>query len=150
MAQQCKNEKEKIAYIKQQLTKITREFCTKWIDEEYADLCENLIAKMARKRAVPFISGRLDIWAASVVWAIGRVNFLGDKTFAPYLSLDDVANHFGVSKSTVGQKATKICELMKLQYYDSEFSTHHMARQNPFSRMVVDANGFIHIRDDPN
>lgn len=150
MAQQFKNEKEKIAAIKQQLTKMTRDFCISWIDQEYADLCEKLIAKMARKRAVPFISGRLNIWAASVVWSIGRVNFLGDKTFAPYLSLEEVAKHFGASKSSVGQKAGKICDLMKLQYYDLEFSTNHMAQQNPFLRMAVDANGFIHILDDPN
>ena len=41
-------------------------------------LCEKLIRKMSRKRNVPFLSGRMEIWAAAVIHALGSINFLFD------------------------------------------------------------------------
>lgn len=148
MESQYKNEKEKADSIKYQLPELTRDFCISRISKEYADLCLKLIEKLARKRFVPFISGKVTIWAASIIRAIERINFLGDKNFEPYLELGEIAKHFDTSKSTVGQKATKTCDMLNLQYYDPDFSTSHMAEQNPFAWMVRDQNGFIHIVRD--
>ena len=41
---------------------------------------------MGRKREVPFKRGKLEIWAAAVVQAIGSINFLFDKSFEPYIT----------------------------------------------------------------
>ena len=124
------------------LIQMTATFCDQHIDAEYSQLCEKLIAKLARKRNCPFIHGRMEIWAAAVVYAIGSINFLFDKSFKPYTTPSDICNHFGTSKSTTGQKAGLIREMLKIGYYDHEFSTLRMARQNPFARMAM-INGFI-------
>jgi hypothetical protein len=58
------------------LIEMTDGFADRHLDEEYKMLCRKLINKMSRKRQVPFLSGRLDIWAASVVYALGQINFL--------------------------------------------------------------------------
>jgi len=68
------------------------------LDDEYLQLCEKLINKMCRKQEVPFKRGKLDIWAASVIDAIGFVNFLFDKSFEPYTTVFDINEYFGTNR----------------------------------------------------
>ena len=142
------SQKEKINFRKQDLIKISRDFCIEHLDQEYAHLCEKMIEKLSRKRSVPFMSGRINIWAASVVWAVGRINFLGDKSFSPHMRQDELAKHFQTSPSTIGQKAKSICDMLKLNYYDSEFSTKYMLKNNPFAKVLVSQDGFIFLREE--
>src|SRR5216683_610562 len=90
---------------KQKLIEESKKFCDTYLDQEYAQLCQKMIEKMARKRVVPFMSGKGAIWVAAIIYAIGSVNFLFDRSFKPYASTDDICDYFGVSKSTVAQKA---------------------------------------------
>jgi len=121
----------------QKLIEITAGFCDEYLDEDYKQLCEKLIRKMSRKRNVPFLSGRIEIWAAAIVYALGRINFLFDQSFEPYASGNDICNYFGTSKSTTSQKAKVILDMFKLEYWDNEFSTSHMMQSNPFSNFVM-------------
>jgi hypothetical protein len=136
------NEKKMTEEKTQQLIGMTGSFCQQFLDEDYKQLCEKLIHKMSRKRAVPFLSGRMEIWAAAVVYALGSINFLFDKSFKPYATADDICNFFGTSKSTTSQKAQGIRNMFKMGYYDGEFSTHHMKENSPFSNFVM-VNGLI-------
>src|SRR5207244_4967729 len=68
----------------EKLIQMTNGFCESYLDEEYKALCEKLIRKMSRKRVVPFLSGKIEIWAAGVVYALGGINFLFDKSSKPY------------------------------------------------------------------
>jgi hypothetical protein len=88
----------------EKLIQMTNGFCDSYLDAEYEALCEKLIRKMSRKRVVPFLSGKIEIWAAGVVYALGGINFLFDKSSNPHASPDDICNYFGTSKSTTGQK----------------------------------------------
>lgn len=124
------------------LIEMTSGFSDKYLDEDYKQLCEKLILKMKRKRNVPFASGKLEIWAAAIIYALGRVNFLFDKSFKPYATADDICNYFKTSKSTTSQKAKLILDTFKMSYYDEEFSTERMKENNPFSKMAI-VNGFI-------
>jgi hypothetical protein len=63
----------------------TDAFCGRHLDEEYAELCTALTAKLARKRLSPLTRGGRDIWAAGIVYAIGRVNVLTDPNQTPHL-----------------------------------------------------------------
>jgi hypothetical protein len=124
------------------LIRLTDEFAKERLDEDYRELCQKMILKMARKRVVPFLSGRPEIWAAAVVYAIGSINFLFDKSFKPYATGADIADFFGVSSSTVSQKAAKIRQMFKLSYYDSEFSTRRMQKSNPFGGVLFTQDGY--------
>ncbi len=137
-----KAEKEKIEAISQRLLELTGEFCDQYLDDDYKQLCKKMILKMKRKRQIPFLSGRVNTWAASIIYALGQVNFLFDRDTKPYVSADDVANHFGVVKSTIGQKAKKIRDMFKMGYWDSEFATRSTAESNPLQNMVM-VNGLI-------
>lgn len=126
----------------QRLLEMTGSFCRQYLDEDYKGLCEKLIGKMSRKRNVPFLSGRVEIWAAAIIYALGSINFLFDSSFKPYATADDICNFFGTSKSTTGQKAKLIRDMFKMGYYDKEFSTGNMRENSPFSNFVL-VNGFI-------
>ena len=82
------------------LTEMTENFCNEYLDEDYRQLCGKLINKLSRKRNVPFLSGRIEIWAGAIVYAIGSINFLFDKSFKPYATAEDICNLFSISKST--------------------------------------------------
>jgi hypothetical protein len=138
------SEKARAQALQHQLIQMTGAFCRAHADEEYAALCRKLIKKMARKRSVPFLSGRTEIWAAAIVYALGSINFLFDKSFPPHASPDAICEYFQVSKSTVSQKARLIRTLFKLGYFDPEFSTARMLAHNPLARLTM-VDGFLVI-----
>lgn len=130
-------DKELIEEKRHWLVEKVSEYCQENLDEEYLQLCMKLINKLSRKRDVPFLSGKLETWAAAVVYAIGQINFLFDKKFAPYASANDISAYFGVNKSTVSGKAKAIRDMFKMGYFDKEFSTSKMKRSNPLADMVM-------------
>ena len=136
------SDKDHIEEKMQKLIEMTAGFCDAYLDEDYKQLCEKLIRKMSRKRNVPFLSGRLEIWAAAIIHALGSINFLFDQSIEPYVGADDISNYFGRSKSTVSQKAKVIRDMFKMRYWDKEFSTTHMKESNPLSNLV-EVNGLI-------
>ncbi|GJM63386.1 DUF6398 domain-containing protein [Persicobacter diffluens] len=129
--------KEEIKQKEAQLIEMTRTFCTEKLNEDYAQLCEKLIKKMGRKREVPFKRGKLEIWGAAVVNAIGFVNFLFDKSSEPYVTADQIHEFFGTKSSTVSTKSKQIKEMFKMRQFDPEFSTAQMEAQNPFNDFVM-------------
>ncbi len=128
------------------LVNLTTEFCEKYLDDEYTELCEKLIRKMSRKRNVPFLSGRIEIWAAAILYALGQINFFFEDSYQQYTSRDELCAFFNVNKSTVSQKAKKIRDMFKLTYWDDDFSTEQNRGNDPFSNFVM-VNGFIVPKD---
>jgi hypothetical protein len=88
--------------VAEQATAVTDKVCADLLDAEYADLARHVVAKLARKRPSPLLSGRAATWAGGVVWALGQVNFLFDRSTEPHIAHDDLADAFGLSKSTLG------------------------------------------------
>jgi len=119
----------------QRLIEMTTGFCNAYLDEDYKQLCEKLIRKMSRKQIVPFLFGQIEIWASAIIYAIGSINFLFDRSFKPYVSANDICNYFNTSKSTTSQKAKVIRDMFKMRYWDNEFSTRHMIESNPFPNL---------------
>lgn len=97
---------------------------------------------MARKRSVPFLSGRTEIWAAAIVHSIGSINFLYDKKSKPNATYDTLVEYFGVNKTTTTQKSKLIRDMFKMHYWDSDFSTQANAKGNPYANLAL-LNGFL-------
>lgn len=135
--------REEIKAKEKQLLMMVGDFTRDNIDEEYTELCSNLVKKLGRKHDVPFKRGRLEIWASAVVYAIGQINFLFDNSFEPYLTPDDICNYFNTKKSTVSSKARTIREILKLGHFDKEFSTERMFESNPLNDMLITEDGLI-------
>lgn len=86
--------------------------------------------------------GRLEIWAAASIHALGAINFLFDKSFEPYITIDELNDYFGTTKSTVSNKAREIREMLKIGHFSPDFSTRRSLDSNPFNNMVL-VDGFI-------
>jgi hypothetical protein len=130
-------DKKEIKEREKKLLEMTGMFCSQKLDDDYFQLSEKLIKKMGRKRDVPFKRGKLEIWAAAVVYTIGSINFLFDKSFEPYMTAQEISDYFGTKNSTVSNKARQIREMFNLTMFDNEFATEHMNETNPFNNMVV-------------
>ena len=85
---------------------MTDAFCREHLNDEYAMLCRNLAATLARKRPSPLLRGQLETWACGIIRTIGWVNFLDDSSEEPHLKLPFIDRAFGVAEST-GQGKSK-------------------------------------------
>ncbi len=135
-------DKQKLQIRQQNILDLVRDFCSKKLDNEYFELSEKLVQKLGRKRNPPFASGQTKIWAVAVIHALGTYNFLFDKAFEPYVSVDELNEFFGTNKSTTGTKSKQIRDLLKLGMWDPEFSTRRMLESSPATNYVM-VDGFI-------
>jgi len=89
-------------------------FCDQHLNEELTGYALKLSETLSRKRKSPITRGRKEIWAASIIYVIARLNFLFDPESELFLTADTICDFFGTKKSTVGSKASqieKICNL---------------------------------------
>jgi len=119
------------------LETLTSRFCAERLNDEYAGLCRKLIAKMSRKRKVPFLTGKEEVWAAAVIRTIGSINFLFDTKSKPHVQAKEISEYFGVSSGTVSYRARKIREMFKLTYWDDEFSTERSRKNDPMPMLAA-------------
>jgi len=83
-------------------------FCVEHLNEELQGYALRLCNTLGRKRKISIIRGKREIWAASIIYVIARLNFLFDPENALFLSTDTICDFFGTKKSTIGNKATQI------------------------------------------
>lgn len=121
---------------------ITDEACLAHLDGEYAQLCRALVARVARKRPSPLVRGEPRIWAAGAIYAVGRVNFLFDRSQQPHLSADELADRLGVVKTTMANKAALITKTLDLGIFEPEITRTAMLEQHPLA-WIVEVNGFL-------
>lgn len=121
---------------------ITDSVCLGVLDEEYADLARQAVAKLARKRPSPLAGGRRATWAAGVVYALGQVNYLFDPADELHVTADQLSEAFGVAKSTMSSKAKLIRDLLRISPYSPEFQRADVAAQNPLM-WFIQVDGLI-------
>lgn len=131
------NSKEDLKEKEQALLDLTGSFCAQELDDDYYQLCEKVVKKLGRKKDVPFKRGKLEIWAAAVVYAVGSINFLFDKSFEPYVSAEQISEYFGTKNSTVSNKARQIKDMFDMFHFSPEFSTNKMAADSPMNTLVM-------------
>ena len=126
----------------EQVIALTDAVCADLLDEEYAGLARHVVAKLARKRPSPLQSGRATTWAGGVLWALGQVNFLFDRSSEPYLTHDDLADGLGLSKSTLGQKAKQVRDTLKMTWGTPEFLRAEQVDGSP-AAWFIEVNGML-------
>lgn len=137
---------EKIQKRQDKIIKLVSSFCDEKLNEEYKALSIKLVEKLGRKHDIPFKRGKLEIWASAVIYALGQINFLFDKSFNPYSTPDEICNYFDTKKSTVSNKAYKIREMLNLGHYDEEFSTKYLLERAP--KFLIDEKTGMVIPDE--
>jgi hypothetical protein len=121
---------------------ITDAFCEQLLDQEYAELCRRLAARLARKRPSPLTRGRPKIWAAGVIYAIGSLNFLFDRAQHPHMNGDELADSLDVAKSTMANKAALIRRILDLRWFEPELMRREMLEHHPVA-WLIEVNGLV-------
>ena len=98
------NKKQRLEEIKE----LVMAFCEEHLDEELYGYALELCHMLGRKRKISITRGKKEIWAASIIYVIARLNFLFDPENEFFLTADTICDFFGTKKSTVGNKATQI------------------------------------------
>ncbi len=121
---------------------LTDEFCEKYLNEEYATLCRKLAAALARKRPSPLERGAIAIWACGIVYALGSVNFLFDRSSNPHMRADELCDAFGVNMRSGANKAKAIRDLFKMNYFSVEWTLPSLLELSSLFWMIK-VNGVI-------
>jgi hypothetical protein len=117
-------------------------FCQQYLTPEYATLCQELAAALARKRPSPLTRGKPEIWACAIVYTLGQVNFLFDKTQTPHMRADELCDAFGVSQSSAATKAKMIRDLFRMGPFEPRWCLPSLMDDNPMVWML-EVNGLI-------
>lgn len=124
------------------LVQMTDAFCRDHLDEEYRDLARAMTAALCRKRPSPLATGKANVWACGIIYALGQINFLSDKSFKPYMMMSDVCAEFGISQSTGAAKAKIISSALRTGQLDHTWMVPSLLARDP-SVWMAEVDGYI-------
>lgn len=125
-----------------EIAEVITQFSNENLNEEYKDLSLKVLAKLCRKRPSPLLMGRTDTWACGIVYAIGSNNFIFDKSQEINMTATEIAQWFGLSKSTARSKASEIIKMLHISPMKAEYSLKSLVDSNP-AIWFFNINGYI-------
>jgi hypothetical protein len=125
-----------------EIVSISDDFCKQHLNEEYAELARQMTATLARKRPSPLVNGRANSWAAGILYTLGHVNFLFDKSQSPHLRADELCKRIGVSQQTASGRAQKIREMLNIFQMHPDWTLPSRVDGNPMIWNLM-VNGYI-------
>jgi hypothetical protein len=131
-----------VGYVYDGLTEMTDSFCAAHLNEEYAELSRLAIAALCRKRPTPLTSGAPQTWACAVVYALGQINCLTDRTAKPYMAMADICAEFGVASSTAAAKAKLVRKALGASQFDPTWMLPSRAAAMPLG-LLLRMKGFV-------
>ena len=124
-------------------------FCAGHLDEECSALARRMAAALVRKRPSPLSKGKSQVWACGILYAEAQTNFLFDKNQTLHTSPDELCSWFGVSRSTIGNKARQIRDALKIGVLDPKWCLSSLLEANPLVWMVEVDGLIVDIRKMP-
>ena len=115
------------------ITAITDAFCRDQLNEDYGELAKLATAALCRKRPSPLSRGKPKTWACSILYALGQVNFLSDKSFEPHMSLGELCERMEVGKSTASAKASLVSQALDFHPYHPDWALPNLLERHPFA-----------------
>jgi hypothetical protein len=131
------------------ITGLTDAFCEAHLSDEYRVLIHRVIGSLARKRPSPLLRGKESAWAAAVVHAVGKVNFLDDKSQDPHCESKTLFEYFGISLGTGQSKSREICEALQMGPMSPAWTLPSRLADNPLVWMLEIDGLVIDIRLAP-
>lgn len=123
-------------FIYDEIIQLTDEYCAQKLNEEYTPLCHQVLATLCRKRPSPLTRGSFESWACGIIYAIGSANFLFDKASLPYATGQDLADAFGISKSTAAAKGKQIRDWLNISYFNPQWILPSKLSDNPLTWII--------------
>lgn len=123
-----------------EIVELVESFCKQYFSEELTACASRLCDKLGRIRKLDITRGKKEIWAASIVYVIARVNFLFDKANNNFLTSDIICDFFDIKKTTTGNKATSIEKTLNIGIGDTNYCITEIIESFSF---VETPDGFI-------
>src|SRR5258707_15791261 len=127
-----------MAPIYEKVVALTDDVCKRQLNSEYRDLARAMAAALCRKRPSPLRSGQPRTWACSIVYVLGRINFLSDPSFSPHMTTAELCGAFQIGESTVHAKARVIEKALGTQAFDPQWALPSFVEKNPLVWMVAE------------
>ncbi len=124
------------------ITALTDSFSKKYLNEEYKVMIHRVVGALARKLPSPLLKGKENVWAAAVVHAVGRVNFLDDPSQSPHCKSKTIYEFYGIADSTGQNKSKEIRDLLKMGQMSPDWTLPSLLVNNPMVWML-EVNGLI-------
>ncbi len=124
-------------------------FCQSHLNDECAAMARRMSAALARKRPSPLNSGKRNVWACAILYALAQTNFLFDKTQTLHATPDELCDWFDVSKSTAGSKAKQVRDRLKIGLFDPKWCLPSLLDVNPLAWLVEIDGMMVDIRELP-
>jgi hypothetical protein len=121
---------------RKELVAHTDQFCANLLNDEYRDMCRTMV-KCLCVRGSPALEGDGRLWAAAVVAAVGKVNFLDDNSFKPFYTRADLAKRLGYSYSRLKKYTDILVEGFGLTPFDLDFTLPSLMKQNPLVTLLA-------------
>ena len=121
---------------------LTDDVCGAQLNSEYRNLARTMSGALCRKRPSPLTSGQPRTWAGGIVYVLGRVNFLSDRSFPPHMTTADLCAAFGVGESTLHAKARVIEKILGVRVFDPKWTLPSLVGSNPLVWMA-EVNGLL-------
>lgn len=125
-----------------EIAELIKEYSKEHLNDEYEQLCLHALEKLCRKRPSPLLHGRKNTWAAGIVYAIGRNNFIFDRSQPVHMTAKELAEPFGVAASTASSKAAEIKKMLKISHDNAEWCLPSMVDESPWHWMIS-VDGYI-------
>jgi hypothetical protein len=128
--------------IYERIVSLTDDVCDRHLNSEYRDLARAMTGALCRKRPSPLTSGQPRTWAGGIVYVLGRINFLDDRSFPPHMTTADLCTAFEVGESTVHAKARVIEKALGTRPFDPKWTLPSLIGRNPLVWMA-ELNGLL-------
>ena len=119
-----------------EIVALTTAFAVENLDDEYATLCRRMAVALAGLRSSPIARGAARTWAATIVHAVGWVNFLGDPSQVPHMTTAELAARMGVGQSTIALRFGEVREALDLMRMDPQWTRPSRLMDNPLAWMI--------------
>ncbi len=128
---------QRIAQIKMRITA----FGDQRLHDVYTGFALRLCEMIAASEGLNIHRGRIEIWAAAIVYAIAQLNFLFSEETPHCLSPDELCDGFKVKKTTISSKAAMIRKTLELFHDDARVCAPHITSLFEF---LEDEDGYIY------
>ena len=130
------------------ITSLTDAFCEQHLNDEYKALIHRAIGALARKRPSPLTKGKENVWAAGVVHAVGRVNFLDDPSQTPHCKSKVIYEFFQIAESTGQTKSKQIRDILEMAPMTPDWTLPSLLADNPMVWMLQINGLTVDIRNE--
>lgn len=137
------------AALREALIARVSQFCSARLDDEYQQLCCIMAEEFCNMRQSPVMSGKIEGWAAGIVYSIGWVNFLTSPDSSPHVRSEDIAAGFSVSPATMMAKARIIRGIFGLIAMHPDWCVASKLEANPLVWMLSVNGMIVDIRHMP-